>query len=127
MIHRSSSLTFGAKLARSFALPALILLGAASLTAQNSSFVSFDAPGAGNGETQATVASSINLKGAIAGYYFDSSFVQHGFLRQPSGQFTDFTPPNLSDVIVYAINNSNQILGTGSLTIKPYQFRRISA
>lgn len=107
--------------AKLFPLTVLALLSAVSLSGQTS-FVSFDAPDAGKGEFQGTVASSINLKGVIAGYYFDGSNVQHGFLRQPNGQFTEFSPANLTDVIVYSINNSNQVLGTGSLTVKPYEF-----
>ena len=39
-----------------------------------------DAPGAGSGAYQGTIASSINDKGAAAGVYFDSSGVAHGFL-----------------------------------------------
>src|ERR1043166_1481025 len=50
----------------------------------------FDAPGAGTGPGQGTFVVSpliINPNGAIAGYYTDSAFVNHGFLRDQNGAF----------------------------------------
>jgi hypothetical protein len=48
-------------------------------------FTTFDAPGAGTGPFQGSFVFSeaINHAGAIAGAYFDSSNVLHGFLRTP--------------------------------------------
>ncbi len=39
-------------------------------------------------------ATPINLWGAIAGYYADSSYVAHGYLRSPDGSVTPFDLPN---------------------------------
>src|SRR5207249_5992849 len=56
----------------------------------------FDAPGAGTGPGQGTIVISpliINPNGAIAGYYTDSAFVNHGFLGDQNGSFTTFDSP----------------------------------
>ena len=51
--------------------------------AKNGTITTFDAPGAGTGPGQGSFVFSeaINHAGAIAGAYFDSSNVLHGFLR----------------------------------------------
>jgi hypothetical protein len=48
----------------------------------NGTFITFDAPGADltPGDFNGTVPGSINELGVITGYYFDSSFVPHGFV-----------------------------------------------
>jgi hypothetical protein len=46
--------------------------------------------------------------------------LSHGFLRQPNGVITEFTPPNMSQVFIYGINNRGQVLGNGTLTISPF-------
>jgi len=101
---------------RSNHLPVVIamLLCSASLFGQNGSFTSFDAPGAGTGPQQGTYPADINLNGAIAGYYADDAGIRHGFIRQPSGQFIEFSPPDISGVIVVGINNRGQVLGWGT-------------
>src|SRR6476620_7592992 len=53
----------------------------------------FDAPGAGTGPGQGTFPFSpliMNPNGAITGWYVDSAFVSHGFLRDKNGAFTTF-------------------------------------
>src|SRR5215472_12900122 len=49
----------------------------------------FDAPGAGTGAAQGTFPFNspnlINPDGAITGYYVDSAFARHGFLRDRNG------------------------------------------
>ncbi|MGH9643621.1 MAG: hypothetical protein ACRD3Q_14515, partial [Terriglobales bacterium] len=50
-------------------------------------------PGAYN-PYQGTQALAINSDGAIAGFYSDSIFVYHGFLRAPDGTFTLFDAPD---------------------------------
>jgi uncharacterized membrane protein len=117
--HRKLS---GPLFSKLFSLAAALALCALPSFGQSPSFTSFDAPGAGTGKHQGTIAFAINLKGVIAGYYYDNSNLQHGFVRQPNGQFTDFTPPAMVDVYVYGINNSNVVLGTGSLNNGPYDF-----
>jgi hypothetical protein len=49
--------------------------------------ITFDAPGAGTGHFEGTYALAINQGGTIAGYYFDSNPVTHGFVRAPDGTF----------------------------------------
>ena len=57
----------------------------------------FDVPGAGTGVFQGngegTFPIGINVYGAITGYYIDSNFVFHGFLRAPDGSTTTFDAP----------------------------------
>src|ERR1043166_3634106 len=57
----------------------------------------FDAPGAGMGLGQGTFPINspqlINPNGAITGYYVDSAFVRHGFLRDRNGVITTFDAP----------------------------------
>ena len=55
--------------------------------------ITFDAPGAGTGPFQGTFAFGINPAGAIAGYYVDSGYVSHGFLRARDGTMTTFDAP----------------------------------
>jgi hypothetical protein len=55
-----------------------------------SAFTPFEAPGAGTGQSQGTVATCINTAGEIAGFYIDSSGVFHGFARTANGAFTSF-------------------------------------
>jgi hypothetical protein len=59
-------------------------------------FTTFDAPGAGTGNGQGTIAYGINPTGLIAGEYLDSKFVYHGFLRAPdlNGTITEFDAPD---------------------------------
>jgi hypothetical protein len=83
-------------------LAAAVLFSTGALCGQTSSFSSFDVPGAGTSPGQGTFPVANNSKGVIAGYYVDSSFVSHGFLRQPNGVVTEFTPPHMSHVFIYA-------------------------
>jgi hypothetical protein len=43
----------------------------------------FDAPGAGTAFGQGTFANEISASGAITGYFLDSTFAMHGFIRIP--------------------------------------------
>lgn len=64
------------------------------MRAPDGTFTRFDAPGAGTGALQGTIAGNINPAGAIAGNYWDSSNLSHGFLRRaPHGTFTTFDAP----------------------------------
>jgi len=53
-------------------------------------FTEFEAPGAGTAAFQGTVAISINTSGVIAGEYYDSTGVSHGFVRTAAGDITSF-------------------------------------
>src|SRR5215813_3375731 len=74
----------------------------------------FDAPGAGTGAGQGTFPALspllINPNGAITGYYFDSGFVYHGFLRDRNGVITTFDVPGAG---------TGPLQGTQSFAISP--------
>src|SRR4029450_216007 len=57
----------------------------------------FDAPGAGTGLDRGTFPYNstqlINPNGVITGYYVDSAFVLHGFVRDENGAVTTFDAP----------------------------------
>jgi hypothetical protein len=57
----------------------------------------YEVPGAGEGSYQGTgcpgCALGLNQWGAIAGIYFDANSVQHGFVRNPKGEFRSFDAP----------------------------------
>ena len=59
-------------------------------TPDDGTITTFDAPGAGTGPSQGTLAEDINPEGVIAGEYSDASNVVHGFLRTEDGAFTTF-------------------------------------
>src|SRR5712691_3040774 len=52
--------------------------------------ITFDALGAGTGLQQGTLALAINDVGTIAGYYFDSNPITHGFARATDGTISKF-------------------------------------
>jgi len=74
----------------------------------------FDAPGAGTGAGQGTFSAFspllINPHGAITGYYTDSAFVAHGFLRDENGVITTFDAPGAG---------TGAFQGTQSFAISP--------
>ena len=53
------------------------------LRAPDGAITTFDVPGAGTGPFQGTFPFINNPAGAIAGYYTDGNYVNHGFLRTP--------------------------------------------
>jgi hypothetical protein len=53
----------------------------------------FDVPGA-----EGTVADYMGPNNLIAGFYFDSSEVAHGFVRAPDGSFTTISAPGAGSV-----------------------------
>ncbi|HYM78733.1 MAG TPA: hypothetical protein VE377_22370 [Candidatus Dormibacteraeota bacterium] len=102
-------------------LPLLTL--SASLLGQTPAFTSFDAPHAGTGADQGTYPVGINVNGVIAGLYIDNGNVKHGFLRQPNGTFTEFSPPHMADVNIYGLNRQGEVIGIGStVLIPPYLY-----
>jgi hypothetical protein len=54
----------------------------------------------------------INALGKIAGYYFDSADVAHGFIREPNKTITTFDPPGSISTVVFNIGASGEIVGT---------------
>lgn len=55
--------------------------------------IKFDAPHAGKGAGQGTLALDINPRGTITGWYVDANNVNHGFLRAREGTITEFNVP----------------------------------
>ena len=72
-------------------------------------YVVFDVPGAANG----TFPTSINLGGAITGYFIDAGQVFHGFLRAQDGAITTFDVPfgNVYGTAPVFISQSGAITG----------------
>lgn len=76
------------------------LLWGSTASAQQPHIITFDAPGA-----IATVPDDLTVTGTVVGFYFDNSFVAHGFLRAPDGNFTPFDAPGAGTAFYY-INGS---------------------
>lgn len=83
----------------------------APLACAQSTFLSFDAPGAGTGKGQGTVPTAINANGAIVGYYLDSSNDQHAFLRAADGTFTNIDVPGALATDPIAISSGGLVVG----------------
>lgn len=83
-----------------------------SAGAQQGTFTTFDAPGAGTGLNQGTFPVAINPAGAVTGYYYDANFVIHGFLRAGDGTLTAFDPPGSQFTFVTGINPEGAITGS---------------
>ena len=80
-----------------------------SANAQEGTFVTFDAPGAGTGALQGTVPLAIDPAGTITGFYTDAATgTNRGFVRTPDGAITTF------DGIPWGISLSGTITGTAS-------------
>ena len=74
--------------------------------------ITFDVPGAGTGPGQGTFGVGPNDLGAIAGFYVDSSYGLHGFLRNPFGKITEFDAPNaVCGTIAINPNDAGEIDG----------------
>jgi hypothetical protein len=63
------------------------------LRARDGAITTFDAPGAGTGASQGTIAWEVNSVGAITGTYVDADNVTHSYLRAPDGAITEFDAP----------------------------------
>lgn len=82
--------------------------------AQQPRIIAFDASGAGNGAYQGTYVTSINALGVIGGFYRDTNYVSHGFLRSPDGKFVSFDVPGATEgagTYVIAINDEGAAVG----------------
>src|SRR6266446_7013251 len=89
----------------------LAMLGldlSANTPERNTTFITFDVPGAAQGTTDPI---AINPAGAIAGNYLDASNVSHSFLRGPDGAFTTFDPPGEIASVAFSINPAGAIAG----------------
>jgi hypothetical protein len=73
----------------------LLLILATALSAHAQRIITLDAPGADltPGDYNGTFPSAVNIEGAVTGYYEDSTFVYHGFIRTPKGDYVTFEAP----------------------------------
>src|SRR5438132_2154475 len=58
-----------------------------------------------------TIALSINPAGAVAGWFVDSDFVSHGFLRDESGSITTFDIPGSTGTIAVGLDAAAFVTG----------------
>jgi hypothetical protein len=79
---------------------------------RNPKYTTIDVPGAGTAYNQGTEALSLNDAGVIAGIYWDAASVEHGFIRDASGNYTSFDVPGGSAVISAVLNQSGEVAGT---------------
>src|SRR6266446_3357120 len=70
-----------------------------------------DATDAGTTNGQGTWATAINAAGVIGGYFLDSNFGCHAFVRKPDGTFTSFDGPT-GCPIPASINQRSVVTGT---------------
>lgn len=96
-----------------------ILLGLAAVApaaAPAQTFTIFEAPGAGTGKYQGTAPTCINAAKTIAGIYFDSSNLAHGFVRLADGTIAPFDAPGAGTgknqgTFPLSINTAGTIVG----------------
>jgi len=81
------------------------------LRTTDGTITSIDAPDAGQGDEEGTLAYGINSPGAIAGYYIDSNNLIHGYVRDTGGNYTEFDPPGSAYTYAVSINNEDDIAG----------------
>ena len=67
--------------------------GKTALLLRQPTITTFDAPGAGTGPGQGTIAFAINPAGTISGRYADSGGAIHAILRFPDGVIISFDAP----------------------------------
>jgi hypothetical protein len=79
------------------------------LRAPDGAITTFDAPGAGTGANQGTLAYGVSP--AIPGVYYDGNNVLHGFVRSEAGDFTTIDVPGAIGTNVQNINLRGAIDG----------------
>src|SRR5207244_9759527 len=88
-----------------FTVLVFLTLNPPQAVAQQNSLTTVDVPGAIE-----TDCNAINRQGAIAGFYVDSSFVNHGFTLV-SGLFKTINVPNSTGTLSYGINENREVVG----------------
>src|SRR5215472_10697555 len=74
---------------------------------RNTTFITFDVPGAAEG----TFPDAINPAGVITGDYLDASSLNHSFLRDRDGTFITYDPPDMIGSVANSINPAGAIAG----------------
>jgi len=101
-----------------FGGPADRLVASGFLRDSNGNFTTFDAPGAGRTENEGTFPRAFGAKGRIFGYFQDTHFVYHGFMRTPEkGDFTNIDLPEagtgaFQGTLIYCRSSNGTIGGT---------------
>ena len=91
--------------------PTTALAAEDSFSAATHTFIKFNVPGAGKNKGQGTIGRSVADDGSIAGWFYDSNSVSHGFLRSPSGKFSKFDPSGSLGTLPKSINSKLAIVG----------------
>jgi hypothetical protein len=128
---------------RSLRLTVILLSGqaaaAAAFAAPSAQYTIFDVTGAGTQSGQGTTPYSLNASSASTGYYVDSNFYSHGFVRAADGTITTFdadgptsytqaTAINREGAIVgYYLNPKTQMTSKGFLREAGGAIRKFSA
>jgi hypothetical protein len=99
---KSRSRTNKTSLQRIATRTALLLVFAVSLTTSgfvlSPTIITFDLAGAGTGAGQGTLGIAISPGGTITGYYGDSGYIVHGYVRARDGTFITFDAPGATTV-----------------------------
>jgi hypothetical protein len=87
-----------------------------SAIADEPTFTTFNAPGAGTAAGQGTIGIGINAPGAIEGYYLDASNVYHAFVRARNGTITTFDAPGagagaFQGTVAFGLTDAGDITG----------------
>ncbi|HLY06598.1 MAG TPA: hypothetical protein VKR31_12710 [Rhizomicrobium sp.] len=85
---------------------------APAFAASPGSYTVFDAPGAGTEAGQGTFGVAVNAASSITGYFVDSNYYLHGFVRTADGTITTFDAAGpLSETEPFAINRNGRVAG----------------
>jgi len=84
------------------------------LRTREGNFTTFDVPGSTSIPAALNTPNfyGMNQRGALVGYYFDSQFRGHGWLRSPEGEITEFDVPGSDSITrALAINQEGIVVG----------------
>jgi hypothetical protein len=79
---------------------------------RNPKYTTLDAPFAGTSGGQGTKPLAINDAGEIAGVYWDSNSVEHGFILGTSGIYTSFDVPGDDAIISAYLSQNGEVVGS---------------
>jgi hypothetical protein len=98
------------------------------LRAADGSFTTFFAPWADTAPNvpSGTVATSINTRGEITGFYRDATFATRGFVRTQDGTFTKVDPPGSNSTNPTCINSRGDITGWYNVSGTIHGFLRVA-
>ena len=78
------------------------------------------------GDYNGTFPSAVNVEGEVTGYYLDSTFVFHGFIRTPKGDYVTFeapgadtTPDSYNGTLPSSINDLGVVVGRITMRVAP--------